>query len=99
MRRRTHVIWGGGYMCMRYLEQTACLFAAKMLFVNEEEDTCHTRRRILFAAKDSTCHMRRRTHVIWGGGHMSYEEEDTCHMRRRIHVYELRIVVPQWTFI
>jgi hypothetical protein len=51
-------------MCMRYLEQTACLFAAKMLFVNEEEDTCHTRRRILFAAKDSTCHMRRRTHVI-----------------------------------
>jgi hypothetical protein len=33
-------------MCMRYLEQTACLFAAKMLFVNEEEDTCHMRRRI-----------------------------------------------------
>ena len=27
-----------------------------------------------------------RTHVIWGGGYMSYEEEDTCHMRRRTHV-------------
>jgi hypothetical protein len=52
--------------------------------------------------EEDTCHMRRRIHVMdaWmresgGGGYMSYEEEDTCHMsgcldarewRRRIHV-------------
>jgi hypothetical protein len=88
VRRRIHVIWGGGYMSYEAglneerLSNVKCEWGGGYISYEEEEDTCHMR-----------------IHVIQCGlAWCLSEEEDICHMRRRrIHVIHCGLAWPRST--